>query len=130
MEKKIIKKPFRIVLLLTLVFILVKNISLTLLIPDVSAYIEITVHLTILYLVVKNHRLTDWAIWLWATLYLFAYTAVKVGAKSLIILRGDAWEINSTRYYIDVFLVVLGIIIMILGDRLYKEEDDSSESSL
>ena len=60
------------------------------------------------------------AIWLWATLYLFAFTAVQVGAKSLIIMRGDSWEIDSSRYYIELFMIAIGILIMFLGDNIYK----------
>ncbi|MEZ4935782.1 MAG: hypothetical protein R2788_27055 [Saprospiraceae bacterium] len=123
MNKKIIKPPYRIILLLTLLLILAENITLTLLIPDISAYFEILIHLLILYFVIKNHRFTAFAIWLWATLYLFAYTAVRVSLKSLIIMRGDGWEIDSARFYLEVFLLSLGFLLMFFADKIYVEKE-------
>ncbi|MEO1262341.1 MAG: hypothetical protein AAFZ15_26275 [Bacteroidota bacterium] len=121
-KKKIIKTPYRILLLLVVTLLLIKNISLTLLIADISAYIDILIHSLIIYLIVKNHRFTEFVIWVWSTLFLFVYTGIKLGAKSLIIWRGDGWEINTQRYYIDLFLFLLGLLLMIFGHKIYKEE--------
>ena len=126
-KKKIIKSPYRMVLLLVVSLLLLKNISLTLLVADISAYIDIFIHCLIIFLIVKNHRFTEFVIWVWSTLYLFVYTGIKLGAKSLIIWRGDGWEINSQRYYIDLFLFSLGILLMVFGHKIYKEEEEEEE---
>lgn len=122
MAQQKINQPYRSILLITIVFLLVKNISLTLLVVDISAYIDIFIHCLLIYLIVKNHRYTGTVLWVWATLYLFVYTGIKVGAKSLIILRGDAWEINMPRYYIDLFLVGLGLLLLIFGNKMFEKK--------
>ena len=90
---------------------------------DITAYLEIVIHLIILYLILQNHRFTETAIWLWATLYLFAFTAVQAGAKSLIIMRGDSWEVDKVRYYIELFMIILGLFFMFLGEKIYDKKE-------
>lgn len=122
MSKKILKSPLRTTLIIVISLLLIKNISIAALLFDGSAIIDLFVHSLLLFIIIKNYRYTRFLIWVWATLYLFVYTGIKAGAKSLIILRGDSWEINMSRYYIDLFLVVFGLVLLIFEDKLYKEE--------
>ena len=122
MENKItIKEPYRTVLLVSLIFLLIKNLLLLVLLTDVESLIPAAIHIGIIYLIRQNHRFTEWAIRAWAIIYLLIFTGIKAGAKTLIILRGDGWEISSTRYYIDLFLVGVGIMVLIFSHKIFSD---------
>ena len=81
-------------------------------------------HIVLMYLLAKNHRFAEHVVWAWAIIYLLVFTGIKVGAKSLIIWRGDGWEINSLRYYIDLFLLSLGLLLIFFGNKMTLKKEN------
>lgn len=113
-----LSNSFRSLLIITLSFLIVKDLAMVVLLGDFSSLISILVHFVLVYLIYTQHTYARNAVFFWALFYLFIMTGVKAGGKTLVILSGNAWEINMLRYGIDLFLVVLGIIILFLSRRL------------
>lgn len=93
---------------------------------DLSALLEASVYVLLLYFLIFNHSQTKVALLAWAGIYLIGLTGIKAGAKTLVIMGGNGWEINSTRYQIDLFLVALGCCIWLFRKKIFLEqkEDD------
>lgn len=89
---------------------------------DFSALLEISIYLLLLYFLINNHVQTKVALLSWAAFYLVMLTGVKAGAKTLVIMGGNGWEIDDTRYQIDLFLVSLGLFILIFNKKLFLEK--------
>jgi len=91
---------------------------------DVSALLEASIYVLLLYFLLSNHEQTKVAFLSWAGIYLIVLTGIKAGAKSLVIMGGNGWEINTTRYQIDLFLVGLGFFIILFRKYLFQEKID------
>lgn len=91
---------------------------------DPSALLEISIYLLLLYFLVNNHVQTKVALLSWAGFYLFILTGIKAGAKTLVIMGGNGWEIDDTRYQMDLFLVALGLFILIFNKKLFLKNTD------
>ena len=89
---------------------------------DLSVLLEASVYILLLYFLLSNHEQTKVALLSWAGIYLIVLTGIKAGAKSLVIMGGNGWEINTTRYQMDLFLVVLGFLIMFFRKFLFQEK--------
>ncbi len=89
---------------------------------DVSALLEASIYVVLLYFLLNNHIQTKVALLSWAGIYLILMTGVKAGAKTLVIMGGNGWEINSTRYQIDLFLVAIGFLIIIFRNHFFREK--------
>lgn len=111
-------KTFRITLIITLVFLLLKNLAMTVLLGDLSSLIPAAIHLILIYLLQINYKHNKVIIALWALFYLVILNGVVAGGKTLVILSGNAWEINMLRYGIDLFLLALGILILCFRKRM------------
>ena len=92
---------------------------------DPSVLLEASIYVLLLYFLVNNHAQTKVALLSWAVIYLVVLTGVKAGAKTLVIMGGNGWEINSTRYRIDLFLVAIGFFICIFYKRFFQEKEAS-----
>jgi hypothetical protein len=90
---------------------------------DLSVLLEASIYLILLYFLIYNHPQTKVALLSWAVIYLLIMTGIKAGAKTLVIMGGNAWEINSIRYRIDLFLVVLGLVILLFRNKLFKKNN-------
>ena len=95
---------------------------------DFSALLEISIYCLLLYFLVSNHPQTKVALLSWAAFYLVILTGIKAGAKTLVIMGGNGWEINTTRFRIDVFLVILGVFILVFHKKLFAEKTPSKKS--
>lgn len=91
---------------------------------DPSALLEISIYLLLLYFLVNNHVQTKVALLSWAAFYLVSLTGIKAGAKTLVIMGGNGWEIDDTRYQMDLFLVFLGIFILIFNKKLFLKNTE------
>jgi len=89
---------------------------------DFSALLEASVYVVLLYFLISNHEQTKVALLSWAGIYLILLTGIKAGAKSLVIMGGNGWEINATRYQMDLFLVALGVCIILFRKYLFKKK--------
>ncbi|MEM1121531.1 MAG: hypothetical protein AAGJ18_13865 [Bacteroidota bacterium] len=89
---------------------------------DFSALLEISIYLVLLYFIIYNHVQTKVAVLSWAAFYLVSLTGIKAGAKTLVIMGGNGWEINTTRYQIDIFLVILGIFLLSFHKKLFQKK--------
>lgn len=89
---------------------------------DFSALLEASIYILLLYFLISNHEQTKIALLSWAGIYLIIMTGIKAGAKSLVIMGGNGWEINTTRYRLDLFLVALGIFILLFRKYLFQEK--------
>lgn len=96
---------------------------MAILLGDFGSLIPAAIHSCLLYLISKNHRYTIQAIFLWAILYLLTLTGIKAAGKTLVILGGNGWEINTFRYSIDLFLVFLGTLIAIFHKKMIQFEE-------
>jgi len=88
---------------------------------DLSVLLEASIYVLLLYLLLKNHVQTKVALLSWAAIYLVLMTGVKAGAKTLVIMGGNGWEINATRYRIDLFLVATGFCILLFRKYLFQK---------
>ena len=113
---------FRHLLLFTISLLFFKNMAFCILLGDRSTLVPAFIHILLIYLIVKNHSFTAWAVRAWAIIYLLIFTGIKAGAKTLIIIRGDAWEINTARYYADLFLVIIGIMVAIFDEKIFLKK--------
>ena len=89
---------------------------------DPSVLLEASIYVLLLYFLVHNHAQTKVALLSWAGIYLVLMTGVKAGAKTLVIMAGNGWEIDSTRYQIDLFLVAIGLVICIFSRRFFQKK--------
>ncbi len=101
---------------------LFRELFIGVLMGDFSALLEASIYILLLYLLISNHEQTKVALLSWAGIYLIIMTGIKAGAKSLVIMGGNGWEINSTRYKLDLFLVALGFLIIIFRKYLFIEQ--------
>ena len=122
MGKTIIKYPYRIILLIAISFLLIKNLLLAILLGDFPSLVPAAFHLLLIYLISKKIKYTEHVIRAWAVIYLIVFTGIKAGAKTLIILRGDSWEIDPLRYYIDVALVAIGVLVVVFDSWIFEVE--------
>ena len=88
---------------------------------DLSVLLESSIYILLLYFLINNHVQTKVALLSWAAIYLVLMTGVKAGAKTLVIMGGNGWEINSTRYQIDLFLVSIGFFILLFRKHFFQE---------
>lgn len=91
---------------------------------DLSALLEISIYLILLFFLINNHVQTKVALLSWAAFYLVILTGIKAGAKTLVIMGGNAWEINTFRYQTDLFLVALGIFIIAFHKTLFLQKKE------
>ena len=91
------------------------------LLGDLGAFPTIIMHVMLIYLISVDHEYTMLAIYAWAGFYLLLLTGIKAGAKTLVILGGNGWEINMLRYQIDIGLVVLGVLVLLFGRKMKAE---------
>ena len=89
---------------------------------DPSALLESSIYILLLYFLINNHAQTKVALLSWAGIYLILLTGVKAGAKTLVIMAGNGWEINPTRYRIDLFLVAIGFFICIFHKQFFQKK--------
>ncbi|GEM_PF-5308047 len=89
---------------------------------DVSALLESSIYVLLLYFLINNHAQTKVALLSWAGIYLILMTGVKAGAKTLVIMAGNGWEINSTRYQLDLFLLAVGFLICIFRKQFFQKK--------
>jgi len=87
-----------------------------------SVLLESSIYVLLLYFLINNHAQTKVALLSWAGIYLILLTGVKAGAKTLVIMAGNGWEINSTRYQFDLFLVALGFFICIFSKQIFQKK--------
>lgn len=90
---------------------------------DFSVLLEASIYLVLLYFLLYNHAQTKVALLSWAVFYLLILTGIKAGAKTLVILGGNAWEINNIRYGIDVFLVIVGLGIVLFRNYIFLQNE-------
>ncbi len=93
---------------------------MAILLGDFSSLIPAFIHVLLIYFITSKHTYTTMAIFFWALYYLILITGVKAGGKTLVILSGNAWEINMLRYGIDLFLVFIGILVMFMRKRMLE----------
>ena len=104
--------------------LLIKSLLIAVLMGDLSDLLPATINIILLFLLYKNSVQIKVAILSWAWIYLLILTGIKAGAKSLVILGGNGWEINTLRYGIDIFLVVLGLFIIIFRKYIFFKKKD------
>jgi len=102
--------------------LLFRELFFGVLMGDLSALLEASIYVLLLYFIMSNHEQTKVALLSWAGIYLILLTGIKAGAKSLVIMGGNGWEINSTRYRLDLFLVALGFFIILFRKFLFQEK--------
>jgi len=102
--------------------LLFRELFVGVLMGDFSALLEASIYVLLLYFLLSNHEQTKVAFLSWASIYLILLTGIKAGAKSLVIMGGNGWEINTTRYQIDLFLVGLGFFIILFRNYLFQEK--------
>ena len=120
-DKASYTNPFRVVVLVALVLILLENLALTVLLPDLSSLIPATIHLLLIYLLVSNHRFARFFMHAWAIIYIFIFTGIQTAAKTLIIWRGDGWEVDSGRYNFDLFLLSVGVMVLFFEHKIFPD---------
>lgn len=86
---------------------------MAILLGELFSLIPAFIHVLIIYFLLSNHRYAKPAVFYWALFYLLILTGVKAGGKTLVILGGNGWEIDTLRYCIDLFLVFLGIVVLL-----------------
>lgn len=91
---------------------------------DFSALLEASIYVLLLYLLLTSHIQVRVALLAWAGIYLIGLTGIKVGAKTLVIMGGNAWEINMIRYRLDLFLFFLGILIILFRKYLFVKKTE------
>ena len=103
---------------------LFRELFVGVLMGDFSALLEASIYVLLLYFLLSNHEQTKVAFLSWASIYLIVLTGIKAGAKSLVIMGGNGWEINPIRYRMDLFLVGLGFFIIFFRKYLFQEKTD------
>ena len=93
---------------------------LGILLADISALLPIGIHVFLIFLIVSNQEQVRLSVQAWAILYLIILTGIKAGAKTLVILGGNAWEINMVRYKIDLITVGIGILILLFQKFMFS----------
>ncbi len=88
---------------------------------DITVLLEASIYVLLLYFLVNNHEQTKVALLAWAGIYLVLMTGVKAGAKTLVIMAGNGWEIDSTRYQIDLFLVAVGFFVLLFRKHFFSK---------
>ncbi len=91
---------------------------MAILLGELFSLIPAAIHILLIYFLVFNHPYTKSAIFYWALFYLLILTGVKAGGKTLVIMGGNGWEIDSFRYGVDLFLVFLGVVVMVGRRRI------------
>lgn len=99
-----------------------RELLVGILMGDISVLLEASIYVLLLYFLINNHVQTKVALLSWAGIYLILMTGVKAGAKTLVIMGGNGWEINTSRYQIDLFLVFVGFIIILFRNQLFQEK--------
>ena len=93
---------------------------------DLSVLLEASIYVLLLYFLVNNHEQTKVALLSWAGIYLVLMTGVKAGAKTLVIMAGNGWEINSSRYQLDLFLVAVGFLVLLFRKYFFIKKEDNT----
>ncbi len=117
-----LKKTYRYFFGVLIALLLFRELFFGVLMGDFSALLEASIYILLLYFLISNHEQTKIALLSWAGIYLIIMTGIKAGAKSLVIMGGNGWEINTTRYRLDLFLVALGIFILLFRKYLFQEK--------
>ncbi|MEM6317328.1 MAG: hypothetical protein AAF960_06640 [Bacteroidota bacterium] len=117
-----LKRGYKLFFLLIISCLLLRELLMGVLMGDPTVLLEGSIYLLMLYFISKNHEQTKTALLAWAAIYLIGLTGVKAGAKTLVILSGNGWEIDDTRYRIDLFLVGLGFFILLFRNAFFERE--------
>ncbi len=91
---------------------------MVILLGDLFSLVPALIHTSLLYLILNNHRYSFQSIFYWAIFYLISFNGVITTGKTLVILGGNAWEINMLRYGIDLALVFIGTMIFFLRKKM------------
>ena len=110
------ERPLHPLIKLLIVFLLLYSIWKFAILFDSESLLPIVLMTVLLLADTYNFEHTRLLYQGWIVLILILMYGVKAGAKTLVILGGNAWEIDSSRYYMDIFLFALGLI---LGIREY-----------
>lgn len=91
---------------------------------DPTALLDFSIYIILLYFLIYNHEQSKVALLSWAIFYLILLNGIKTGAKTLVIMGGNGWEINSVRYRLDLFLFALGLFILIFRKHIFLEKKE------
>ena len=119
-----LKKSYRYVFIGLIIALLLKKLIMAILMGDYSALIEALIYVLLLYFLIFDHALTQVALMSWAVFYLMLLTGIKAGAKTLVIMGGNGWEIDSFRYGVDLFQVGIGLFILVFRKQLFEKRGE------